>query len=67
MRRFELHSASGLGATTREEADGHMLCKQNPCRSSNKLHNNGEKAFGGGLRTREVLAIHLGEQDHYIH
>ena len=25
------------------------------------------RAFGGGLRTREVPALHLGEQGHYLH
>ena len=44
-----------------------MLCKQDPHRSSNKLHDYGERAFGGGLRTREVPALHLGEQDYYLH
>ena len=67
MRHFRLRNESGLGATTTEEADIHMLRKQDPCRSSNKQHNNKEKAFGGGLRTRKVSAIHLGKQDHYLH
>ena len=51
MQRFGLRSGSGIGATTRQEADGHMLCKQEPRRSSNKLHYYREIAFGGGLRT----------------
>ena len=44
-----------------------MLCKQDPCRSSNKLHDYGQRDFGGGLRTREVPVMHLGEQDRYLH
>ena len=52
---------------TRQEADGHMLCKQDPRRSSNKLHTYGERAFGSGSRTRAVLALHLREQDRYLH
>ena len=44
-----------------------MLCKQDTRQSSNKLHDDGERAFGGGLRTREVLALHLGEQDYYLY
>ena len=44
-----------------------MLCKQDPRRSSNKLHDYGERAFGGGLRTQEVPAVHFGEQDRYLH
>ena len=67
MRHFRLCNGSGFGTMTRQEADGHMLCKQDPRQSSNKLHDYGERAFGDGLRTREVLNIHLGEQDHYLH
>ena len=67
MRRLGLGSGSGLEATTRQEADGHMLCKQDPRPSSNKLHDYGERAFGGGLRTQEVTALHLGELDCYLH
>ena len=44
-----------------------MLCKKDPRRSSNKLHDYGERSFGGGLCTREVPALHLGEQDFYLH
>ena len=43
-----------------------MLCKQDPRRSLDKLHNYAERASGGGLRSREVLALHLGEQDHHL-
>ena len=67
MPHFRLCSGSNLGATITKEVDGHMLCKQDPCRSSNKLHNNGDRAFVGGLRIRKVPAIHLGKQDHYLH
>ena len=67
MRRFGLHSGSSLGITTRQKADGHMLVKQDPRCSSNKLYDYGERAFGGGLCTREVLALNLGEQDRYLH
>ena len=66
MRRFKLHSGSSLGASDREEVDGHMLCEQDPCRSSDELHDK-ERAFGSGLRIREVLTVHLGEQDHHLH
>ena len=27
----------------------------------------GERAYGGGLCSRKVLALYLGEQDHHIH
>ena len=67
MQRFRLRGGSSLGAMTGEEADGHMLCKQDLCRSSNKLNDYGERAFGGGLLTREVSSVHLGEQDCYLH
>ena len=67
MRRFRLCNGSGLGAPDREEADGHMLREQDPCQSSNELQDDGEGAFGSGLRIREVLALHLGEQDHHLH
>ena len=67
MQRFGLCSGSGLGATNREEADGHMLCEQDPSRSLDELHDNGEGTFGSSLRTREILAVHLREQDHYLH
>ena len=50
-----------------QEADGHVLCKQDPCQSSNKLHDDKKRASGSGLRTQEVQAIHLGEQDRYLH
>ena len=58
---------SGLGTPSRQEADGHLLCKQNPRRSTDKLYNYGERASGGGLRTRKVSALHIGEQDYYLH
>ena len=67
MRCFRLCNRSSFGETIGEEVDGHMLCKQDPCRSSNKLHNNRKGAFGGRLRTREVMTVHLGEQDRYLH
>ena len=67
MRLFRLRSGSGLRTATRKEVDSHIICKQDPYRSSNKLHNNGEEVFGGGLRTTEVSTIDLGEQDHYLH
>ena len=67
MRRFGLRSESGLGAMIRKEANCHMLCKQDPFRSSNKLHKRKEKASGGGLDTWEVLVVHLGKQDRYLH
>ena len=51
----------------RQEADDHMLFKQGPCQSLNELQDNGEGAVSSGLRTREFLAVHLGEQDHYLH
>ena len=66
MQRFRLRSGSGLGAMTRQEADSHMLCKQDSRRSSNKLHDYEERDFGSGLCTREVPDIHLGEKDHYL-
>ena len=66
MRRFRLHGGSGLGAMSRQEANNHMLCKQDPRRSSNKLHDYGERASSGGLRSREVPALPLGEQDHHL-
>ena len=44
-----------------------MLCEQDPCRSSNKLHDDREGGFGTGLHLREVIAIYLGEQDHHLH
>ena len=64
---LRLRIGSGLGPTIRQETDGYMLCKQDPCRSSNKLHDDGKRAFGGRLRTREVPAVHLREQDRYLH
>ena len=30
-------------------------------------HDNRERAFGGGLRTREVLTLHLREKYRYLH
>ena len=36
MRRFGLCSGRGFGVTSRQEADGHMLRKKDPRRSSNK-------------------------------
>ena len=62
MQRFELRSGSDLRATTRQKAYSLILCKQDPSRSSNKLYDYGERAFGGGLRTREVPAVHLGSK-----
>ena len=44
-----------------------MLCEQDPGQSSDELHDHGEGAFGSGLRIKEVLTLHLGEQDHHIH
>ena len=44
-----------------------MLCMPDPHRISNKLHDYGERAFNGGLSTREVSALHLGERDCYLH
>ena len=67
MQRFGLRSGSCLGAVTGEEANGHMLCKQDTCQSSNKLHDNRERVFGGGQHIQEVLTIHLGEQDCYLY
>ena len=67
MRCIGLYGGRSLGETTRQKDDGHMLCKKNPRQSSHKLHNYGERAYGGGLRTREVPALNLGEQDHYLH
>ena len=57
MRRFKLRSGSGIGENTREEADNHMLCKQDPRRSSNKLHDYVETTFGGGLLTVRFSAV----------
>ena len=39
----------------------------NPHPSSNKLHDYRERAFGGGLHSREFPTIHPGEQDHNLH
>ena len=44
-----------------------MLHEQDPSRSSDELHHNGEGAFGSGLHTREFSIIHPGEPDHYLH
>ena len=67
MRRFRLCNGSSFGTTNREEANCHMLHEQDPCQSSNKLHEDGERAFDSGLHLREVLALHLGDQDHHLH
>ena len=50
----------------REEANSHILCKQDLCRSLDELHNNEEGARGSGLHIREVTTLHLGEQDHHL-
>ena len=44
-----------------------MIHEQDPCQSSDELHDDGEGAFGSGLRIREVLALHIGEQDHHLY
>ena len=67
MQHFKQCSGSDLGAVDREEANCHMLHEQDPCQSLDELHNDGEGAFGNGLRLIEVPALHLGEQDYYLH
>ena len=67
MRRFGLRGGSSLGTKTRPEANDHMLCEKDPRRSSQKLYDYGERAYDSGLCTREVQALHLGEQDRYLH
>ena len=61
MWRFRLYSGSGLGTTDREQANCHMLCEQDPCRSSDELQDDEKRAFCSGLHIREVSALHLGE------
>ena len=63
---YAVGAVLGQRLETKPTAEVHMLCKQDACGSSNELHNNRKGGFGGGLRTRDVLAIHLGEQDHYL-
>ena len=46
---------------------GQRLEKKPTAISSNKLHDYGERASSGGLRSLEVLALHLGEQEHQLH
>ena len=67
MGRFKLCSESSLGAEDSEEADNHILCEQDPCQSSDEILDDGERAFDNGLLIREVLAVHLGDQDHHLH
>ena len=67
MQCFGLCSGSGLGAAYREETDGHVLREQDPWLSLDELHDDGEGAFGSGLRIKEVPAVHLWEQDHHLH
>ena len=66
MQCFKLCSGSGFGVVDREEVNYHMLREKDTCQSSDKLHNNGEGALGSDLCLREVLALHLGEQDHHL-
>ena len=44
-----------------------MLHEQDTCQILDALHDGREEALGKGLRFREVLAIHLREQDYYLH
>ena len=60
-------SGSGHGAADREEANCHMPCDQDPCRSLNELHQDREGAFGSGLCIRALPTLHLGKQDHHLH
>ena len=62
---FKLCSGRSFGAANREAANCHMLCEQDPSWSSNKLHDDEEGAFASGLCFREVMTLHLGEQDHW--
>ena len=62
MWRLGLRNGSGLGATAREEADGHMLCKEDLYWSSNKLYDNRERAFGSGLRFWQFWPYILGSK-----
>ena len=48
MQHFRRRGGSSLWATSRQKADGHMLRKQDPRRSSNQLYDYGERASGGG-------------------
>ena len=46
-----------LGAVLGQRLEKKLMAicfQEDLCRRSNKLHNNGERAFGSGLRTREV-------------
>ena len=67
MRCFRQCNGSGFRTTDREEAIGHMLREKNTCCRSNALHNDKERALSGALRLREVVALHLGEQDHHLY
>ena len=67
MRHFRLCSRSSFRAADREEANFHMLRKQDPYRSLDKLHDDKEEAFGSGIHLREVPTLHLEEQDQHLH
>ena len=44
-----------------------MLREQDPCQSSDELHDDREGAFGNDLRLIEVPTLHLREQDYHLH
>ena len=62
MQCFKLDNGSAFGVVREQEANCHMLCKQDTCRSSHALHNDGEGATSSSLQLREVLAFILGSK-----